>query len=244
MRLFGTTRPGAADVMTLGNAVCGGAAVLVVMAYAARPLHDLAHTGVRLVVVLLLAGTIFDCLDGRFARRGGGTGMGPMLDSLADAVSFGLAPATLLAQVALRGADLPGQVLVVAGFVVYVCGALLRLADFSSCRQSDDHFTGLPSPLGAAALLSLALLSTDTRVLAVGMGAVGLMMVSRLAYPLQRGPVVAVALLGWVLGLAGTLGVYDVRIFAGFVLVMIGVVLPLAPVVAGHHDRAARSAAL
>lgn len=243
MRLFGTTRPGSADVLTLGNAACGSAAVLVVMAYASRPLQELTHTGVRLVVVLLLAGTIFDSLDGRFARRGGGTGMGPMLDSLADAVSFGLAPAALLAQVALRGADRAGQVLVVAGFLVYVCGALLRLADFSSCRQSEDHFTGLPSPLAAVALLSLALLGADTTVLALGMGAVGAMMVSRLVYPLQRGPVVAVAVLGWALGLAGTLGAYDVRIFAGFVLVMIGVVLPLAPVVAGH-GRAARSAAL
>ncbi|MGZ4496659.1 MAG: hypothetical protein ACXVWZ_04200, partial [Nocardioides sp.] len=58
---------------------------------------------------------------------------------------------------------------------------------------------------------------------------VGAMMVSRLVYPLQRGPVVALAVMGWVLGIAGTLGVYDVRIFAFFVLLVTGVVLPLLP---------------
>jgi CDP-diacylglycerol--serine O-phosphatidyltransferase len=229
MKVFGTTRPGPADVLTLGNAACGAAAVLVVVSFGARSTYDLTHGGVRAVVLLLLVGTIFDSIDGRFARGGRGTEMGPMLDSLADAVSFGLAPATLLAAVALRGAQGIEQVLVLLGFVVYVSGALLRLADFSSCRQEDAHFTGLPSPLAAVMVLSLVLLTSDPAALALGLAAVGLLMVSRLAYPLQRGPVVVLAVLGWVLGIAGTLGVYDVKIFASFVLLMGGVVLPLLP---------------
>ncbi|GCD88863.1 phosphatidylcholine/phosphatidylserine synthase [Nocardioides sp. LS1] len=229
MRFWGTTRPGPADVMTLGNATCGASAILVVMAYASRPVHELTHTGVRVVVLLLLVGTIFDSLDGRFARGGRGTRLGPMLDSLADAISFGLAPAALLAQVAMRGASPVEQLVTFAGFIVYVSGALLRLADFSSIRAGDPQFTGLPSPMGAVMLLSLALLTTNTLVIAVGMAVVGAMMVSRLVYPLQRGPVVALAGMGWVLGIAGTLGVYDVRIFAAFVLLVVGVVLPALP---------------
>lgn len=229
MRWLGTTRPGPADVMTLGNAACGASAVLVVMSYAGRPLHELTHTGVRLVVVLLLVGTIFDSLDGRFARGGRGTAMGPMLDSLADALSFGLAPAALLAQVALAEASGLAQGLVFLGFIVYVSGALLRLADFSSCRAGEPQFTGLPSPMAAVMLLSLVLLTANPIVLAAGMAVIGLLMVSRLTYPLQRGPVVTLAVLGWVLGIAGTLGLYDVRIFAAFVLLVGGVVLPFLP---------------
>ncbi|MGZ4445365.1 MAG: CDP-alcohol phosphatidyltransferase family protein [Nocardioides sp.] len=229
MRFWGTTRPGPADVMTLGNAACGATAVLVVTAFASRPVHELTHTGVRAVVVLLLVGTMFDSLDGRFARGGRGTRLGPMLDSLADALSFGLAPAFLLAEIGLRGAGTLQGVAVVVGFLVYVSGALLRLADFSSVRCEDPHFTGLPSPMGAVMLLSLALLTTNTLVIAGGLAVVGAMMVSRLVYPLQRGPVVALAVMGWVLGIAGTLGVYDVRIFAFFVLLVTGVVLPLLP---------------
>ena len=229
MKWLGTTRPGPADVMTLGNAACGASAILVVMSYSGRPLHELTHTGVRLVVVLLLMGTIFDSLDGRFARGGRGTAMGPMLDSLADAVSFGLAPAALLAQVALTGAVGIESALVLLGFIIYVCGALMRLADFSSCRADEPQFTGMPSPLGAVMLLSLVLLTSNAVVLAAGMAVIGLLMVSRLAYPLQRGPIVTLAVLGWVLGIAGTLGLYDVRIFAAFVLLMGGVVLPCLP---------------
>lgn len=242
MRMIGIHRPSSADVLTLGNAACGASAILVVMAYANRPMSELTHTGVRLVVILLLAGTIFDSLDGRFARRSGGSEMGPLLDSLADAVSFGLAPACLLAQVALRGGEgAVQQAFVVIGFIIYVCAALLRLADFSACRQDDASFTGLPSPLAAVTLLSLALVTSNPALIAVVLAATGFMMVSRVPYPLQRGPVVVVAVLGWVLGIAGTLGVFDVRIFAVLVLVVIGVVMPLLPVVAAH-GREARSA--
>lgn len=238
MRLLGIERPSSADVMTLGNAACGAAAVLVVMSYAGRPVQELTHSGVRLVVILLLVGTIFDVLDGRFARRGGGSRMGPMLDSLADALSFGLAPAALLAEIAMSGASRIQHVAVFAGFVVYIAGALLRLADFSSCRQGDTRFTGLPSPLAAAMLLSLALLTANTAVIAVGMAVIGLMMVSRLSYPLQRGPVMGMAVIGWVLGFAGTLGVYDVRIFAVFVLFLVGLVMPLMPRLRPHFRHA------
>ena len=87
----------------------------------------------------------------------------------------------------------------------------------------------MPSPLAAVMLLSLVLLTSNVVVLAVGMAVIGLLMVSRLAYPLQRGPIVSLAVLGWVLGIAGTLGLYDVRIFAAFVLLMGGVVLPCLP---------------
>lgn len=241
MKLLGIQRPGAADAMTLGNASCGAAAILVVMAYSGRSDHALAHSGVRLVALLLLAGTIFDTLDGAFARRGGGTSLGGMLDSLADAVTFGLAPAALLAQLGLRHAGQVERVLLVLGFLGYVAGALLRLADFSSVRHADRKFTGLPSPLAAVLLLSLAFLTTSPVVVAVGLAGAGLMMVSRLSYPMQRGPVVAATIFGWVFGIAGTLGLFDVRIAAIVALLAI-VAIPMTSL--APHQGEARPALL
>lgn len=240
MRFLGTQRPGPADVMTLANASCGASAVLVVIAYSGG--NDLADTGIRLVALLLLAGTIFDTLDGAFARRSGGTTLGGMLDSLADAVTFGLAPAALLFQLGLRDGEPFERVLLVVGFLAYVCGALLRLADFSSARHADSHFTGLPSPLAAVSLLSLAFLTTEPLAIAAGMATAGLMMVSRLSYPMHRGPVVAAATFAWVFGIAGTLGLYDVRIPAVVALLLIVVAMPTLAVLAPHL-RSARSTA-
>ncbi|WP_372728165.1 phosphatidylcholine/phosphatidylserine synthase [Nocardioides sp.] len=228
MKVLGITRPGPADVMTLMNAVCGAAAVLVVLSYAARPPADLAESGVRAATLLLLAGTIFDSLDGAFARGGRGTALGGMLDSLADALTFGFAPAVLLAQLGFVTASGPGRVLVVLGFLAYVSGALLRLADFSSSRQDDPAFTGLPSPLAAAAVVSLAFLTTSPLVIGIGLAALGLMMVSRLSYPKLRGPLVAAALAAWIGGILGTLGAFDMRIFAAVILLLIGLT-PVLP---------------
>ncbi len=242
MRLLGIERPGSADVMTLCNASCGASAILVVISFATRSDADLVHAGVRLVALLMIAGTMFDSLDGIFARRrGGGTSMGGMLDSLADAVTFGLAPAVLLIQIGLRGAGSVDRVLLLLGFLVYVAGALLRLADFSSARHADSEFTGLPSPLAAVLLLSVAFLTSSPALVAIALAGAGLMMVSRISYPLQRGPVLAAAGLAWVFGLAGTLGLYDVKIPATVALLVIVVVMPLVSRL-HPHERAARSA--
>lgn len=242
MRFLGTTRPGPADVMTLGNAACGATAILVIVSFAGRADTDLAHTGIRLVALLLLAGTIFDTLDGRFARRGGGTPLGAMLDSLADAITFGVAPAVLLVQLALPGASPAERVLVIVGFLAYVCGALLRLADFSSCRHDATHFTGIPSPLAAVLMLSVGFLTTAPLLLGLALLVVGGMMVSRLSYPMQRGPVVLATGCSWVFGIAGALGLYDVRIPAVMALFVIGVAMPLLATVPRHRE--ARSALL
>lgn len=239
MKILGIQRPGPADLMTLVNASCGATAVLVVLSYADRPERDLATSGIRTVTLLLLIGTIFDTIDGAFARRGAGTRLGAMLDSLADALSFGLAPAVLLAQLAMRGSSTLENVFVVAGFLCYVAGALLRLADFSSARQDDPRFTGLPSPLAAGLVVAIAFLNTSPFVVAIGLAVVGLMMVSRLAYPKQRGPVLAAALFAWVFGIAGTLGLYDVRIGAIVMLCVIGVVMPVLPRVVDRERSAA-----
>ena len=81
-----------ADWFTLANAVCGMGAMFSIMTY--LELHDIRH--VYFACGLVLAALIFDVLDGRIARWRQKTSiLGRELDSLADVISFGVAPAVI-----------------------------------------------------------------------------------------------------------------------------------------------------
>jgi CDP-diacylglycerol--serine O-phosphatidyltransferase len=89
-----------ADLMTFANALGGVGAILAVMSYMddGRPAH------LALAMALFPICLLMDFLDGRVARaRGGGSPLGGDLDSLADAVSFGVAPAIIGFGAGLRG---------------------------------------------------------------------------------------------------------------------------------------------
>jgi len=127
--------------LTLGNLFCGVYAIVS----ASRGEFDLA-------VRLILIGGFFDALDGRVARATrSGSAFGEELDSLVDAVSFGLAPALLLYFAVLRheGWD---WVLV---FLFCAC-AVMRLARFNieQAGHAKTYFQGLPSPAAGITLAS------------------------------------------------------------------------------------------
>jgi len=112
----------------------------VVMAMNGR--FDLATTGIFAAMVL-------DSLDGRVARiTGTQSAFGEQMDSLADMVSFGAAPALLAYEWALRPLGRWGWI---AAFVYCTCAAL-RLARFNVNTAVVDrrYFQGLPSPAAAA----------------------------------------------------------------------------------------------
>ena len=89
-----------ADFFTLGNAACGVAAVFLAMLYMAS--QSLTHF--YAAAILAPAAFIFDVLDGRIARwRRQHSALGRELDSLADVISFGLAPAALAFAAGLQG---------------------------------------------------------------------------------------------------------------------------------------------
>src|SRR6187402_2525490 len=91
-----------ADFLTLGNGFCGCGSVLAAMQYLVT---GEARWLVTAMVLLPIAG-IFDFADGRVARwRHRSSSLGADLDSLADVISFGLAPAALGFAMGLRGAD-------------------------------------------------------------------------------------------------------------------------------------------
>lgn len=102
----------------------------------------------------IIAASLCDMLDGRVARWFKGTSaFGAQLDSLADVVSFGVAPALLVYAALLRGPDSldPAFLLPCA----YIAAGAVRLARFNvqlDERGPVDHFVGVPIPVGALLL--------------------------------------------------------------------------------------------
>jgi CDP-diacylglycerol--serine O-phosphatidyltransferase len=133
-----------ADFFTLGNAACGIAAVFFTMLYIASqsPVHFFA------AAAMAPAAFAFDVLDGRIARwRRQHSALGRELDSLADIVSFGVAPAVLAFAAGLRG----GWDWV--ALIYFVCCGVSRLARFNVTAESltQDggkvaYFEGTPIP--------------------------------------------------------------------------------------------------
>src|SRR5205814_10726474 len=112
---------------------------------------------------------VFDALDGRLARFARHTtDFGGQLDSLADAVSFGAAPAFIALQ--LFHFEVPNANVVLSRLIwaigaLYFCCAAIRLARFNvSNKHGEQHhfsFLGLPSPGAAGAVAAWILMQQD-----------------------------------------------------------------------------------
>src|SRR5215813_5125828 len=134
-----------ADLFTLGNASCGTIAIFLCLNYLAEG----RNRWFWIAFALLLAALFFDIFDGYWARRSNRRSLlGADLDSLADIVSFGVAPAVLGFTLGMRGG---WDMLILAYFVV--CG-ISRLARFNvtAAALSDKrtgkvkYFEGTPIP--------------------------------------------------------------------------------------------------
>jgi CDP-diacylglycerol--serine O-phosphatidyltransferase len=133
-----------ADWFTLGNAVCGTGALFSSMTY----LETRAVVHIYAAGALILAALVLDVLDGRIARwRRKTSAMGKELDSLADVISFGVAPAVLGYACGMQG--LFDRI--VLGYFV-ACG-VSRLARYNVTAEEIaagtgkvSHFEGTPIP--------------------------------------------------------------------------------------------------
>jgi CDP-diacylglycerol---serine O-phosphatidyltransferase len=104
--------------------------------------------------IAILIGGVFDLLDGKIARATNTTSkFGIEYDSLADLISFGLAPALLMFLWVLEPLGRPGWS---AALLFTICGAL-RLARFNTYSSSSPDFEGLPIPAAAAMNVSVVL---------------------------------------------------------------------------------------
>ncbi|MBP7674730.1 MAG: CDP-diacylglycerol--serine O-phosphatidyltransferase [Thermoanaerobaculia bacterium] len=145
-----------ADWFTLANAVCGTGALFATMTYLET--KDVRH--VSFACALVFAALVFDVLDGRIARwRQTSSPMGQELDSLADVISFGVAPAVLAYGCGMQGL---WDRVVLAGFVA--CG-VSRLARYNVTAEALSEGTGkvkyfegtpIPTSMALVALLALA----------------------------------------------------------------------------------------
>lgn len=182
-----------ADVLTLGNAVCGFAAIYCVTTAVLVPhlLDGRSGEGVRQgaasAVLFILLGALFDLCDGIVARRFGGSGMGAELDNLSDLISFGLAPAYFVLVWGLVGGGEDHLGFVVVSAVAVLLGGVMRLARFSCTTMRDGMFEGMPIPFAALTVLSVVLLQLSFVVTVLAVLAVAWLMVSRVAYPKPSG---------------------------------------------------------
>ncbi len=130
------------SIFTVGNIFCGYFAILSTM----RGNYDQAAQAIGIAIVL-------DMLDGRIARlTNSATGFGLQLDSLADVISFGVAPSVLALVWGL--ASLDNRLAWTAAFTFTICGAM-RLARFNIQAGHFKHFVGLPIPAGGGAIAAI-----------------------------------------------------------------------------------------
>jgi CDP-diacylglycerol--serine O-phosphatidyltransferase len=159
-------------MFTLGNLLCGFFAIFLASRDPVTAKLPFAWSPLTCAVVAVFIGMICDALDGRIARLTKQTSaLGEQLDSFADMVSFGVAPAfiaIMLVDVHIpflaegRQDNLIDRAVLVTGGIYCACAAL-RLARFNvevASPAVSDHmsFKGLPSPGAAGAVASVVLL--------------------------------------------------------------------------------------
>jgi CDP-diacylglycerol---serine O-phosphatidyltransferase len=151
-----------ADVFTLANAACGVAGIGMAMrALITHHLEDLL-----LAAAFAPAALVFDVLDGRVARwRQTSSALGRELDSLADVISFGVAPAALGYACGLTGG---WDALIL---VYFVCCGVSRLARYnvtaeamSAATGKVTYFEGTPIPTSVLLTAVLAWAAWQTKV--------------------------------------------------------------------------------
>jgi CDP-diacylglycerol--serine O-phosphatidyltransferase len=208
------------NLMTAGNLACGFFAVLMIffgmievnrvveIKKAAGDLKDYYMPGseyfqiskkyYEYAILLIFGSCLFDLLDGRLARLGGqDSPFGREFDSLADIVSFGMAPAMLVSKAVLFA--LPSNIGWILAFVYLLCGAM-RLARFNCLAalpkkpNSSTDFRGIPIPMAAGFIASLTFLIIDVYrtdrdlgfwkyALAAAMLGLSALMISDVRYP-------------------------------------------------------------
>jgi len=148
-----------ADWLTLANAICGAGALFAVMSYLQS--RDVLHLLVACALVLLAF--VFDVFDGRVARwRQKTSALGRELDSLADVISFGAAPAIIA-----YGAGMDGLWDLVVLLYFVACG-VSRLARYNitaeALAEGDDkvkYFEGTPIPSSLLLVVVIAIAAVN-----------------------------------------------------------------------------------
>ena len=234
------------NLMTACNLACGFFAVLMIFKglsvvesqmtvegqLSSKAYFETVSRYYEYAILLIFGSCLFDLLDGRLARLGGQESpFGREFDSLADIISFGMAPAMLLSRAVLFPLGNIGWAI---ALIYLVCGAL-RLAKFNCLaalpkREGDTQdFRGLPIPMAAGFIASLTFLLNDFYqgdrelgiwkfVLAGAMLALSWLMVSDVRYPSFKK-------VGW--KTRGTLGAIVLGVVLIFMTIQFRYVMPV-----------------
>jgi CDP-diacylglycerol--serine O-phosphatidyltransferase len=191
------------NLMTAGNLFCGFMAVLQIFQGSILRSQETEGwiTYYQHSLFFILAAVFFDILDGRLARFARSeSAFGREFDSLADLISFGIAPALLVFKIVLF--ELPNRTGWMIAFIYLVCGAF-RLARFNvmatapATEDSKKNFTGFPIPAAAGVIISITLVllkvyESDNEIgnwkylLAALMLFLSFMMFSKFKYPSMK----------------------------------------------------------
>ncbi|MEW6238752.1 MAG: CDP-diacylglycerol--serine O-phosphatidyltransferase [Candidatus Omnitrophota bacterium] len=170
------------NVLTSFNVACGVSSIILGI-----------DKRFEVAAFFILLAAFFDLIDGKVARLfGSASPFGVQLDSLADVISFGVAPPVLLHTILYQQSDRLGLSLV----LIYTLFTALRLARYNvhaNIGQKRDHFTGLPCPVPACFLAATVLvcieygIAMDNAYFRTGMHIVMIslacLMVSTVSYP-------------------------------------------------------------
>lgn len=153
---------GVPNSLTLCNSLCGFAAILYSLNIYTSPRS--APEVLAISAWIILFAMVFDALDGFAARIFNAASMhGLQMDSLADMVTFGVAPAVIAVVMSHSIRDMTAfqNIMIIAFSGVYLGCAALRLATYNVHaileKKSGDKFNGLPSPGAAAAVCSMVI---------------------------------------------------------------------------------------
>lgn len=188
------------NLLTICNSLCGFLAILCTLQVYRLDTAD--RLGVFCISsIMIFSAMVFDAFDGFAARALNAASIhGIQMDSLADMVTFGVAPATIvviMTDTLKDGVMAPWQIAMVYLLCsVYIGCAALRLATYNVNAMSQDKkgdpafFSGLPSPGAAAAICVVVFFAHETRlqveqfafILPVYAAVLGFLMVSKVPY--------------------------------------------------------------
>jgi CDP-diacylglycerol--serine O-phosphatidyltransferase len=241
------------NLMTAGNLLCGFLAILTIFKGMQTEGLLEAKDYYQQAMLYIFISCLFDLLDGRLARLGGQESpFGQEFDSLADMVSFGLAPAMLVSRAVLADFELPKSfdpegareigVTWAIAFVYLLCGGI-RLARFNCLARvghTSGDFRGIPIPMAAGFVASLTFIMISfaenerslgwlSYLLAAMILGISLLMVSNVRYPSFKKIDFRTKANVWtLLGLAVLLGfLFIFRVYAPALIFLAYLVTPL-----------------
>lgn len=215
------------SIATITSLMCGVVAIMV-----------LADGNFLLAAILIMLGSILDVLDGQLAvRLDAVSDIGKELDSLADVVTFGVAPTLLIYHLLLMvGVD---RHIAVLSSLAFVMAGALRLARFNTITSDRNaFFKGMPIPMGSALLVTASFWQHWVINIwwTIAVITVSYLMVSNFAYPKSK-HVLALPIKAWF-----ALGVYILLCWfiSGWQVVPFAVVLLYAlvgPIISFQRSR-------